>query len=311
MAGSQNKALVDVLLTNISNKIPLGGFIADELLPMVKVKQTTGLVGKYGSGSMRAISTHTIGKNNYNQVDTRNYSTDTYNIETHGLKDLITEADLKNVHEPFNADIDTVEELVDYLKISKEVSLAKSLGDTSVLTNNVTLSGSSRFTDKTNSDPLDVFKTARETIFDAVSTVPDTAVIPWKVYQVLRYHPKILESLGFVQNRTGALSQQELASALDVKRVLIPEANYNVAKEGQATSLTSIWGNNVIFCVAPTSAKKRQVSLGYRFQLNSSSRRVFKNSVVEPPNSTLVQVDDSYVQYIAYAEAGYLIKDAI
>jgi len=308
--GSQQTAQVDKLLTEVSNKIVPDGFVSEEILPMVKVKQSTGKLGSYGSGHMRIVTTLTGGKNQYPQVDTRHYSTSTYSVDKHGLKDIITEEEFANVDKPFDAQVDTTDELTGLLLLSKEKGLADTLSDTAILTNNVTLSGTDQYNDYANSDPLGDFKTARAATYNKVGMAPDTVILPWAVWDTLRYHTKILE-VGYKYNRSGQLTTEDLAHVLDVKRVLVAKAIYEAANQGQASNILPVWGKHIVFCVAPNKASKRQVSLGYRFQQFADSRRVFKHEVKDPANAMKIMVDDSYDQLIANAGAGYLIKDAI
>jgi hypothetical protein len=307
----QQTAQVDKLLTNISNKIVPQNYISEMILPMVQVKQSTGKLGAYGTSHLRIETTLTGGKNKYPRVDTRQYSTQNYNIDKHGLSDIITEEDKANVEAPFDAEVDTTDELVTKLWLGKEKGLADTLTDTAIITQNVTLSGTSQYSDYTNSDPLGDFSTARSTIFNSVGKAPDTAIMSWDTWNILRYHPDFLTALGYADQRPGGLSTDELAKAMDVKRLLVGEAVYESANEGQTSSIASVWGKHVIFCVSPTTAAKRQISLGYRFQQFGGPRRVFKNAVTNPPMATEVLVDDSYEMLISQALAAYLIKDAV
>lgn len=311
MAGTQIAAQVDKQLTNISNKIMPMGYICEQILPLVNVKQSTGKLGAYGTSHLRIETSLTGGKNKYKQVDTRNYSTQVYMCEKHGLKDIISEEDYANVEAPFDAETDTTDELTTLLYLEKEKGLADSLASTSILSQNVTLSGTDQLSDYTNSDPLGRFATARSVIFNSVGMAPDTAIMSWDVWNIVRYHPDLLVNLGYNYNRPGGLSVDEMARALDVKRVLIGEAVYESANEGQTSSIASVWGKHIVFAVSPTTAAKRQVSLGYRFQQFGAPRRVFKNPVTDPPNSKKILVDDTYDQLLSTVTAAYLIKDAV
>lgn len=311
MTGTQNTAQVDKLLTNLSNKIVPLNYISEQILPLVNVVQSSGLIGSYGNSHLRIESDVTGGKNKYPQVQTRVYETQVYNITKHGLSDIVTEEDIANVESPFDAMSDTTDELTTKLWLGKEKGLADAITSTSVLTNNVTLSGTDQLSDYVNSDPLDAFSDARNAIYNKVGGAPDTAIMSWETWQKLRYHPKIVRALGFADNRPGGLQESELASVLEVKRLLIGAAVYNSAKEGQADSIAPVWGKDIVFAVCPQSSAKRQVSLGYRFQQFGAPRRVFKNKIDNPPNATEILVDDSYQQLISQANAGYLIKDAI
>jgi hypothetical protein len=181
------------------------------------------------------------------------------------------------------------------LFLGKEKGLADSLRSTSIITQNATLSGTSQWSDYTNSDPVANANTAKQTIRNNCGVAPDTFIADWNVLEVLRYHPKLVRSLGYADNRAGQLSNDDLAKALNVRRVLSADVMYNSAKEGQTETLASVWGTDAIFCVAPDSPGIDQKSLGYLVQFaGESPRKVYKQAVVNPPEAVSVIVKDSY-----------------
>ncbi len=311
MPGSQQVALVDQLLTGISNKITPVGFVAELVLPMVEVVQTTGLIGSYGTSHMRIVNTVTGGKNKYPTVETGAESTQAYNLALHGLSDIVTKDTIDNKPGPFDAVIDTTGELTTLLQLAKEKGLADSLTSSAIITSGTTLSGTSQYNDYTNSDPLVNFNTARTTVRNLVGVNPDTVIMSLEVVDMLSYHPKILE-VGFKYTRRGELTLEELAKVMKVKRILVAEAMYETAKQGQTSSLAQVWGKHIVFAVAPTSAARRQVSLGYRFQKKAkTTRKVYKNTMTNPVNAIEILVDDQYDQLLSMTDAAYLITDAI
>ena len=311
MTGSQNNAQVNKLLTNISNKIVPDGSIAEQILPLINVVQSSGLLGGYGTSHLRIETSLTTGKNKVPRIDTRSYTTTAYSVDDHGLSDIITKRDYANVEAPFDAENDTIVEIVTKLQLEKEKGLADTLTSTAIITQNTTLSGTSQFSDYTNSDPLGKFSTARAAIYNATGSVPNKAIMSWAVYDKIRYHPSLLVNLGYNYDRPGGLSVQELARALDVQEILVGKAVYESAKEGQSSSIAPVWGKHIVFAVAPAVATRTQTSLGYRIQLFGAPRKVYKNAVTNPPESTEIIVMDSYQQLISKATAAYLIKDAI
>lgn len=308
---TQLSAQVDKQLSQISNKVTPVGFISELILPTLQVRQSSGLVGKYGKNNLRIVSSITGGRNKYQMLDTRAYSTETYNIETYGLADMVTKEDKANVEDPFDAMIDATDDLTWNLLLNKEKGLADVLGDTGVITQNTTPSGTSQYSDYTNSTPLEDFNTARAAVYSSVGQAPDTCIMSWEVFNILRFHPAMLDALGFKESRPGGLRQDELASALDVRRVLIGQAVYNNSVEGQADNIAPVWDKNIIFCVAPQQGARRQVTLGYRFQQFGPSRVVQRREVFNPRGATEITVDDSYDQLLTEVNAAYLIKDAV
>lgn len=309
---SQQKAIIDKLLTNVSSAYIPEGFISESIFPSIESMQKTGKLAKYGTDHLRIEQTVIGGSGEYARIKTQVRSNSSYSIEGHGLEGLVTEDDYSNVESPYDAEADETMGITSTLMVGKEKGIADVLSDTAVLTQNTTLSGTSQWNDYGNSDPIDDFITARQAVKDGCGFPPDLCIMSWDVAERLRYHPGLLDALGFKDNRPGGLNNAELANVLQVKRVLVGFASYESAKKGQSSSLATIWGKHMIFAKMPAKAAKYQTSLGYCFKLKGRKpRRVFKWAVNNPPNSKAILVDDHYDFVITNAAAGYLVKNAI
>lgn len=310
---SQLKPLQDLLLTDVSAGVFSDQFelVSEKLFPVIKSKMSTGKLGKYGKQHLRIESTLKAGRGEYRRVETITRSTTGYSIEGHGLEGLVTPDDYRNVQQPFDAEKDETVGLTTQILLEKELVLASAVTNASNLTQNTTLSGTSQFSDYANSDPLSVAATARETVREGCGLVPDTVVMDYAVFNKLRFHPQLLDALGYKWDRPGGLKDQEICAALDVKKILIPNAVYNNSVEGQSDALAPIWGKHILFAVLPPSAVPRQVSLGYLVTYDQQPRAVYKNPEFNPPNSTKILVEDSYQFLISDATAGYLVQNAV
>lgn len=311
---AQLKALVDKLLTNVSNG-PFQGderFIAEKAFPEIEVVETSGSLGKYGTSFLRVEHDLMGGRGEAKRVEAITRSTATYLLEKHGLQGVVTPDDYRNVTAPYDAEKDEVIGVTTLIKMGKESALASALTNTAVLTQNSTLSGQAQFSDYANSDPLTKAKEAAATIYSASGEVADTVITSWLVINTLQYHPAILESLGFKMQRAGLLSVEEIAKAMNVKRILIGSAVYESAKEGQTSSLAAIWGKHMIFARLPEKAAPYQKSLGYYIKAaGEPTRGVYKSPIDNPPGSTSIIVQDYYQFLIADAACGYLYKNVI
>jgi len=308
---SQVRAQVDKFLTKHSNMIVPQGYISEMILPEHKSVQTTGLLGRYGNEHLRIVNSFTGGKGEYSIADTVSRASDSYAIEHHGLKSMVTPEDMANVELPFDAEKDKVETLTTMLWLQKEKALADVLGDNSIITQTQVptvkydnYSGTQELLQNVND--------AQATIYDSVGAKPNTAIMSQKVATALRFNPDLLDSLGYKDNRPGGLNEAELARALDVDRVLIGGAVYNSAALGQADSLAPVWGPDLIFAVCPTNLALRQMTLGVRVQFaGRSPRQVFRSFVDEPVNSRKIIVVDDYDQVITRASAAYLLENVL
>lgn len=309
---SQLRAQVNKLLTNVSQMLKPDGFISEDLFPFIGVKQKTGLLGKYGLSHLRIESSIIAGRGKARRIESITRTTDTYSIESHALEGLVTEDDYANVELPFKAEEDEVIGITSVLQIEKEKVLSDALSNTAVITQNVTLSGTSQFSDYDNSDPIAQFSAARLAVKNGCGKQADTAWMDWRVKNILKFHPALLDALGFKFQRSGGLSDDELAKALDVQRVLIADVDYNSAKEGQTDVLASVWAKNIWFGVCPPKAQVQQISAGYRFGMEGrGTRQVYKYPENNPAESTGILIRDDYSFHIANAGAIYLIKNAI
>lgn len=310
---SQTKGIIDKLLTNVSNKLTNQRYISEMIIPAIQVKQWSGKLGSYDNSHLRILNNIRMGgRGEAPRIEPSVRTNQGYQIEPHGLEMLLTKADFDNVEQPYDARQDATEELTELLWVGKERALAVALGDTSILTQNQTLSGTSQFSDRDNSNPLSVFITARLAVRDGCGMPPNLAIMDWGVAEHLRYHPQLLSSLGFKDDRPGGLGDNELAKALKVKRVLIGEAMFNSGKLGQSDSLSPIWDKNIQFAWVTERPGKKQKSLGYELRpTGRGPRQVFRSPVANPPQSESVIVVDDYDQLLSDVLCAYLIKNAV
>jgi hypothetical protein len=309
---SQMKAIVDKLLTGVSSAYVPKGFICEDILPEVQSKQYSGLLGKYGTNHLRIENSVKGGRGKFRQVETRVYSTTSYLIEGHGLEGFVSKEDYANVEEPFDAERDEVMGLSTMLWLEKEKTLADALMSTAVITQNVTLSGTSQFSDTVNSDPIGVITTGANTVLDACGLAPNIAIMDVRTWKILRFHPQLLDALGYKWDRPGGMNQDEMARALGVDKVFYGNARYETAKEGQTSSLAAVWGKGIVLAVAPDKAEIMQKSVGYLVRpTGSQPRKVYKQSNFNPPGSTAILCEDEYDMLISDATCAYLIAAAV
>lgn len=312
---TQMKAQIDQLLTPVSSAYDAVGGVAKGLFPVVKHAQYSGKLGKYGSDHLRVEINTKGGKGKYRRVEATTRSTQTFQIEGHGLEGLVTKEDYANVAKPFDAEKDETLGITSMLAVDFERGMAAALTSTAIITLNDTLVGTEQFNDYDNSLPLDVFSTARGAVDSAVGAQPNVAVMDWLVFNKLRYHPQILDALGYKYARPGGLKAEELAVALDVEKVLIARMRYNSAKQGQAATLVPVWGKDILMAVIPASVEQRQVSLGYEIRLTDGApMKTYKEASFNPPGSTKILVEDEYdilISNLFTHPAAYVIKDAI
>ena len=314
MTVTATRAREDRLLSNVSRRHNVEGLVADQILTGVKVKKSTGLIGKYGNEHLRIVHDLVGGMTKYPRITVDTKDSDRYILEKHGLSVTLSEEERDNEMQPFDARSDATMDVTDRLLLGREKAIADVLTSTSILTNNVTLSGTDQFNDYDNSEPLERFKTARASIY--AKTGKDIrmpggfALMTWDVENQLAHHPELLELYKYTSSMGAGLNLAQLTQALKVNRIILAASQYDSSKEGQTSNVIPTWGKNMVFGYAPRGGTKRMTTLGFNVR-KTSSVRVFRNNLISPPNAELIQVDHTYDDLITDVGAAWLIKDAV
>jgi hypothetical protein len=201
--------------------------------------------------------------------------------------------------------------LTTHLWLEKEKGLADAMAG-GTITQGVTLAGADQWSAYSTSNPLEDLRDGRKGVRGGCGMKANVAFMDEDVADTLRFHPQLLDSLGFKDNRPGGLQDSELAKALKVEKVLVAEVVYNSSLQPAADALAPVWGKHFWYAHIPGTAARRQQSLGYRVQkAGQKPRQVFKSYPDEPVNSTKVIVKDKYQQVITNANCAYRITNAI
>ena len=314
MAATVTRAREDRLLANVSRRHNVDGLVAKEILTPVTAKKSTGLIGKYGNEHLRIVHDLVGGLTEYPKITVDTKDSDRYVMEKHALGVLVSEEEIDNEEQPFEALNGATMDVTERLMLGREYALASVMTDTSVLTNNDTLAGTDQWSDYDNSDPLGDFRTARTSIYDKtgkdVRRPGGFAVVPWDVAEWLSFHPEILELYKYTSSMGAGVNNEQLRAAMKVDRIIFAASQYDSSKEGQTASITATWGKHCVFGYAPRSGSKRQTALGFTVS-KTRSHRVFRTRIDDPPNAQRILVDITYDDLITDVGAAYLFEDAV
>ena len=295
---------VDAVLSNVSVAFKSDNYLAETIMPVVTVTKQSGKYFKFDKSSLRVNKTRRAAGSPSNEVE-HGMTTASYFTEDHALKEKIPYEVIDQAENAINPEMDATEAITEMLLVDKEVSLATSMADTAVITQNTTLSGTSQWSDYTNSNPFGDINTAISTVQAAIGRRPNTLIFGQQTFNTLISHPDIVDRIKYTV--AGAASEDLIARLFNVEKVLIGSALKNTATEGQTDALGFIWGKHAWAAYIAPSARLKQVTLGYHFQ--------YKTRVVEKwedvdAQSRWVRVGDNYDQEFVAAEAAYLIKNA-
>src|SRR6185295_214360 len=123
-------------------------------------------------------------------------------------------------------------------------------------------------------------------------------------------HPAIVERVKYSQ--LGVLSTELLARFFDVERVIIGEAQKNGSVEGQADSMSYIWGKDALLAYINPRLGQKTVSLGVTYQWKERTTERLNGTDERDRRGQFVRVGDHYYdQELIAASAAYLFKAAV
>ena len=311
MFESLSDVYVDVPLSNISIKYTNDNFIADKVFPILKVGKMTGLYYVYDKANLRPdISDRSLGAPSA-ETGQGMTTKGTYICTDHALHAWVPFQIQEQADVALNPLIDETEALTEKLMISKEKALATIITSGSNITQYTALSSTSQWSDYSNSDPIGDIRTARITIHKATFKRPNTIVMGKEVFDALCDHPQIIERIKYSQ--LGVVTEELMARVFNVDQILVGDAGYNSANEGQNDSLSYIWGKNAIVCYIAPTIRLKEVTLGHT--VTYGVRQVLRNnSSIEALDrqATFIRVgNDNYVHKLFVAACGYLINTCV
>ena len=303
----QQDVVVDPALSNVSIKYTNDVFIADLVLPMVKVAKQTGKYYVYDKSNLRVDKTARAAGSAANEIDFGVAPSGTFACDDHALKGFVADEIQDQADAALNPLVDETETVTEKLLLDRENNAATLLTSTANLTQNVTLATTAQWSDYSNSDPIGDVRTARTTIHQNTFKKPNTLILGKQVFDILIEHPQIIERVKYSQ--LGVITAEILARVFQVEKILVGEAGSNTAVEGQTDTLSYVWGKNAIVAYIAPQIRIKMLTLGVTF---TYSTRLVKRWRDEDREGTYVRIgNDNYVQKLIAAAAGYLIKNAV
>ena len=303
----QQDVVVDPALSSVSVKYTNDTFIADIIAPMIKVAKQTGKYFVYDKANLRVDKTLRAGGSPANEVSYGVSPSGTFSCDDHALKGFVDDLVQEQAEAALNPLVDETESITEKLMLDRELALATLLTNTANLTQNVTLSGTNQWSDYSNSDPIGDVRTARTTVHQNTFKKPNTMILGKQVFDMLCEHPQIIERVKY--SALGVVTPELLARIFQVEKVLVGEAGYNSAAEGQTDSLAYVWGKNVIVCYIAPQVRLKTLTLVATFTYKERQVKRWRD---EDREGTYVRVgSDNYQQALIAAACGYLLKTVV
>jgi hypothetical protein len=303
---------IDAALSNVAVGYKNATFIAPQIFPAVPVMKQSGKVYEFGKDAFRIAKSYRAPGTVSNRVQSFSVSTDSYYCDNHALHDVLSMEERENADAAVQPEVAMTEGLVDMIGLGREKAIADVILSSGTITNGSTLSGTTQWSDYTNSNPRDAALTAIESIRTKSGAKCNVAIMGATVFNKLKLHPDLLDAFKYTTG--GVLSEDLVAQALGVDKILVGRAIYNSADEGQTAVMADVWGKHCLFAyIAPTPGL-RKPSLGYSYLWKTGAQGFLVEKEDLGPsrgNGTFIQASNYYDDVVHAVDFGYLYTNAI
>ena len=290
--------------------------VADAVLPRVPVARDSFKYFKFNKDEAFTVPDTKIGrKSEANMVEFGGTEVSDFTLDF-GLKDAVPLQDIRNADTtPFDPLGMAAANLARLVRLDREVRVAGVVFNASNYgaSNKATLSGTSQWSDYTNSNPVSAMLTA----MDSMIMRPNKLVVGQAVWTILRQHPKVVESVkatgaGGV-NAAGMVSRQQVADLLELQEVIVGAGWVNSAKKGATASYGRCWGKfAALIYTEPVTNTEQATTFGFTAETGGGFRaRDWFDEKTGTDGAQIVQVVDTVKEVLPANDLGYLFSAAV
>lgn len=306
-------------LTAISVEYRQARLIGDDVLPRVPVNAKNFDITVYDKADSYTAPDTSVGpKGQPNQVEfggsTKSASVGDQALDSPVTNDAIKQwesaraAGLTRAVSPLIRATQQVTGLVQTRREKRVADLVFNLNSYAATTNRTTLSGTSQWSDYTNSDPHYAVMTA----LDNLIIRPNKMVLGRKVMTTLSLHPKVKAAVFGTANAQSAVTREQLAALFEIEEVLVGEGWLNTANKGQPVNLQRIWGNHASFlCIDKMADAESGITYGYTAQFGERVAGTIEDSDIGMRGGVRVRAGESVGEFVTAQDLGYLFFNAV
>lgn len=302
----QGSTRINAALTNMAVQYKNSEYIAGTVLKDMPVAKESDSYWIYAN-DFRVEETLRANGAKANMA-TMSWSTSSYSVHEHAIKDVITRRDRLNTDAPLNLDRDITEYLVDKIMLRQEYEAQKLLFTTTTFSNNATLlSGTSWKGHTTTADPIVNAMSATGKIISSSGKRPNTFVGGWGVLEALKDNENVYSRIQYVER--SILTPDIIAALFEVNNFYVGTAIYDSAKEGDTESQTFIWGTDALFAYFDPSPGLRKVTAALTFRVNEFGnpyqvRKWYEDEI----DGDYIEVRTMFAPRAVATACGYLFK---
>jgi hypothetical protein len=313
-AGATGRDLhIDAPLSNITIGYRPRGLIAPDLYPLVQVPNQSGVYYVWTSNEFLRVPSARRSPGTPAKRIQFAVSSNTYFAQNFALAQELPYEDISNADAALSIRESAANRIVDGLSLAWEDRLAVTLTTTTNMGSSTSLTN--RWNDHVNGAPVEDFFAGKESIRTRTGYDPNVWLFSGFAWARFARHPDVIKYIRGAGDNVGggSVTQQQVANAFQLDKVLIGKGIKNTGDEGAPAVYTDIWSTAaVLLYVAPTPGLM-EPSHGYTFWWQPEGfpgRSATERRRDDNPKVEVVETHQFQAEQVTAAEFGYLIVNA-
>lgn len=297
---------INAYLSEVARGYSNSAFIADALFPTIESDLEKVDIFEFNKEAFQVYNTERAIRADSNVISPKGFGKKTVTLTEHDLAyplDYREEEESKKVKLQLHA----TNVVTEGLRLKQEKLCAELVQDPANYPtgNKIALSGTSKFTDKVNSDPVSVIENAKDAIAGKIAQDPNTMVIGHDAWKVLRRHDQIKGLISNSQNKI--VTVNFLKEIFEIPNIVIGRS---VFVDG-AGNFTKVWGDNIVLAYVPQLSSRTEYDPSFAYLVKKKNSLNIDEYRKEGNKVRYIRATDIYTPFMVGPDAGYLISDTI
>ena len=303
--------VVDPVLSALALGYSNAAFVGDQLLPFVTVDKEGGKIPLFGKDAFRVYVTERALRAKSNRINPEDIGGADIVLDEHDLEFPIDYREDAESAYPLQAY--ATDRVVEGIRLRHEKIVADMTQNPANYPtgNKIALSGAAMFSDA-SSDPEGVVDDGKAAVREKIVKEPNTMVIGYKTWRVLKRHPKLKAVLSDQRSRLVQLA--DLREIFDIENIVVGKGMY--ATDAGVT--TDLWGSTLVLAYVPPGSKptagdapvRSAYEPGFGYTLRKKGNPVV-DTRTEDGKLEIIRNTDIFRPYMLGAEAGYLVTGTV
>lgn len=310
MANASSPLIIVPHLSAVAIKYRQNKFIADRVLPRVTVDAQEFIYAKDRMADWITPVETFVGRTGLVNELANSQQDPTYlATRDQGLDERVPNRDAMNGPNE-SALMRATQRVMGLVELRREQRVAAMVTTAGNYGFTATLSGTSQWSDRVNSNPLNDMLT----YLDKPFMRPNKLIMGRDVWTQLSQHPKMVQAVYPVNSTAGKVTSQQVADLLEIDEIIVGDGWYNSAAKGQTIAQTRLWGK---FCAgiyqsqADTIDPQGGNSWGFTAQFGQRVAGTIQDPDIGLFGGVKVRAGESVREVVPAPEFGFLLSAAV